>query len=84
MLSFCEKRSISTENISLRQRLEYRKIEEGKVALEKIVIEIIVPPSFPEKYHQALVKVADQCTVKKTIMNPPQFEIRTVVPEAGA
>jgi putative redox protein len=61
------------------QQLEYRKTDEGKMVLEKIVLEIVVPASFPEKYHQALIKVADQCAVKKTIMNPPQFEIRTIV-----
>jgi putative redox protein len=79
VLSFCENRKIPTEHISLIQRLEYRKIADGKRVLEKIVIEIIVPPDFPEKYHRALIKVADQCAVKKTIMNPPQFEVKTIV-----
>lgn len=49
------------------------------MVLTKIILEIIVPPEFPEKYHKALIKVVDQCAVKKTIMNPPQFEIKTVV-----
>lgn len=79
VLSFCQNRKIPTEHISLLQRLEYREIEGGKVVLDKIVIDIIVPPAFPEKYYQALIKVADQCAVKKTVMNPPKFEIRTIV-----
>lgn len=79
VVGFCEKRNIPTEKISLTQRHEFRKTEEGKSVLEKIVIEIIVPPTFPEKYRQALVKVADQCAVKKTIMNPPKFDIKTIV-----
>jgi ribosomal protein S12 methylthiotransferase accessory factor len=79
VLSFCDKREISTEKISLVQRLEYGKTENGKTFIEKIVIEIIVPPAFPEKYHKALIKVADHCAVKKTIMNPPKFEIKTIV-----
>ena len=79
VLSFCDKRKISTEKIFLVQRLEYGKTENGKTFIEKIVIEITVPPAFPEKYHKALIKVADQCTVKKTIMNPPKFEIKTIV-----
>lgn len=79
VLSFCEKRKIPTEHISLFQRLEYGKTDEGKTFLDRIVIEIIVPPSFPEKYHEALIKVADQCAVKKTIMNPPKFEVKTTV-----
>ncbi len=54
-------------------------MKDDKSYLEKIVLEIIVPPSFPEKYHSALIKVADQCAVKKTIMSPPKFEIKTTV-----
>jgi len=79
ILSFCEERKIPTENIALLQRLEYGKTEDGKMFIEKIVIEIVVPPTFPEKYHRALIKVADQCSVKKTIMNPPKFEVKTIV-----
>jgi len=39
----------------------------------------MVPPAFPEKYHKALIKVADQCAVKRTIMNPPKIEVKTTV-----
>jgi ribosomal protein S12 methylthiotransferase accessory factor len=83
VLSFCENRKIPTEHISLIQRLEYGKTDEGKMFLEKIIIEIIVPSGFPEKYHGALIKVADQCAVKKTIMNPPKFEVKTIVQQGG-
>jgi len=61
------------------QRLEYGKTAGGKTFIEKIVIEIIVPSSFPEKYHGSLQKVADQCAVKKAILNPPKFEVMTSV-----
>ena len=77
ILSFCQERKIPTENISLLQRLEYGVTPEGKTFIEKIIVEIIVPPDFPEKYHNALIKVADQCAVKKTILNPPKIEVRT-------
>ncbi len=79
VLSFCQERKIPTEGIFLVQRIEYGKRENGKTFLEKIVLEIMVPPEFPEKYHSALIKVADQCAVKKTIMNPPPIEVKTVV-----
>lgn len=79
VLSFCQERKIPTENISLVERLEYGTTPEGKPFLDKIVLEIIVPPDFPEKYHNALVKVADQCAVKKAIMAPPRFEVKTAV-----
>jgi ribosomal protein S12 methylthiotransferase accessory factor len=36
-----------------------------------------VPPDFPEKYHKALIRAADQCAVKKHFETPPTFEILT-------
>ncbi|MEC4676204.1 MAG: OsmC family protein [Nitrospirota bacterium] len=79
ILGFCAQRKIPAENISLVERLEYGRTGDGKPFLEKIVLEILVPPDFPEKYYNALIKVADQCAVKKAIMNPPEFEVKTVV-----
>jgi putative redox protein len=78
VLSFCEERKIPTEHISLIERLEYEKRGDKEV-LAKIILEVVMPPEFPEKYHKTLIKVVDQCAVKKTILNPPQFEIRTVI-----
>jgi ribosomal protein S12 methylthiotransferase accessory factor len=42
-------------------------------------LDIEVPASFPEKYREALVRVADQCSVKKAIQARPEFAVRTVV-----
>jgi ribosomal protein S12 methylthiotransferase accessory factor len=78
VLGFCKERKIPTEHISLIEHLEHEK-RGDRVFLTKIILEIIVPSEFPEKYHKTLMKVVDQCAVKKTIMNPPQFEIKTVV-----
>lgn len=80
VLSFCQERKIPTDRITLTERLEYTS-EDGKSKLSTIVLDINVPPDFPEKYRNALIKVADQCAVKKAMMNPPQFEIKTVVRE---
>jgi len=79
VLKFCEKHNIPSGDVSLIQRLEYLKTEDGKSYLDKIVLEIVVPPSFPERYRAPLIKAADQFSVKKTIMNPPKFEIKTTV-----
>jgi len=78
VLSFCQERKIPTDRITITERLEY-STEDGKSKLSTIVLDINVPPDFPEKYRNALIKVADQCAVKKAMMNPPRFEIRTVV-----
>jgi ribosomal protein S12 methylthiotransferase accessory factor len=44
-----------------------------------VSLDIEVPPDFPERYHDALVRAADQCAVKKHLEHPPQFDVRTVV-----
>jgi putative redox protein len=79
VLSFCKERGIPTDRITLTQRLEYVTNPVGKSILDTIALDIHVPPDFPEKYHNALIKVADQCAVKKTIMHPPKFSIKTIV-----
>ncbi|NMD32357.1 MAG: osmotically inducible protein OsmC, partial [Chloroflexi bacterium] len=45
--------------------------------VDSIDLEIQVPPDFPEKYYDALVKSANQCKVKKTLENPPVFNVTT-------
>jgi putative redox protein len=79
VLSFCQERGIPTDKITLQERLEYITMDDGKSKLSKILLDINVPPEFPEKYRKALLKVVDQCAVKKTIMRPPEFEINTLV-----
>jgi len=73
---FCQKRGLPTEGIRLRQRNHFDR-ETG--ALLRVEIDIEVPPAFPEKYREALVRVADQCAVKKAIQAQPVFEVKTVV-----
>jgi len=76
ILGFCQARQISSEGISLIQHNTFIPPPPGKPGLVKISLEIIVPPAFPEKYLDALIRVADQCAVKKSILNPPEFEIK--------
>jgi ribosomal protein S12 methylthiotransferase accessory factor len=45
--------------------------------ISKIDLEIQVPPDFPEKYHDSLVRSAELCAVKKHLENPPQFDVFT-------
>lgn len=73
---FCQKRELPTDGIRIRQRNHFHP-ETGVLA--KVELDIEVPPAFPEKYRDALVRVADQCAVKKAIQAQPAFEVRTVV-----
>ncbi len=72
ILGFCRQRGISTEGIRIIQR-NHASPMTGMV--EKINLEIQVPPAFPKQYYDALVRSADLCKVKKTLENPPRFEI---------
>ena len=45
--------------------------------VEKIDLEIQVPPEFPQKYYESLVRSAELCAVKKHLENPPEFEVTT-------
>jgi ribosomal protein S12 methylthiotransferase accessory factor len=78
VLGFCQQRDIPTEGITLTQRMEYVPADKG-MKLGNILISINLPAGFPEKYRDAIVRVADQCAVKKTIMEPPEFEVTTSV-----
>lgn len=74
VLNFCRKRGISTEGIRILQR-SHSNPETGMV--EKVALEIQVPPSFPKEYYSALVRSAELCKVKKTLEQPPPFEVVT-------
>jgi len=76
VLSYCKQHQLSTEGIRVVQSMETDK---ATGHLDKVNIEIQVPPSFPEKYYDALVRSAEQCKVKKTIEHPPVFAVHTKV-----
>jgi putative redox protein len=72
--SFCDNRQISTEGIKIIENIEWNK-ETGLPV--KISLDLKLPEEFPEKYKASLIHVADLCKVKKTMADPPQFEIIT-------
>jgi ribosomal protein S12 methylthiotransferase accessory factor len=74
VLGFCKQRNLPTEGIRIVQR--NHAAANGMV--QKIDLEIQVPPAFPAQYYDALVRSAELCKVKKTLENPPSFEVTTV------
>ena len=67
---FCESRNIPTEGLSMTLRFERN---EASHLVEKIAIEIHLPPEFPEKYRKAVIRAAQMCTVKRTLSHPPEI-----------
>lgn len=72
--SFCDKRQIPSEGIKLIQKTVFDETTDLPVSIS---IDIQVPDGFPEKYLNSLISVAELCKVKKTMLNPPVFEIIT-------
>lgn len=74
VLGFCQQRGLPTQGIRIVQSLETNPFT-GMVS--KVLLDIQLPPAFPEKYKQAVIRAADQCAVKKHFETPPQFEVFT-------
>jgi ribosomal protein S12 methylthiotransferase accessory factor len=60
--------------------MEFVPDDNGRKRLSRVTIDITLPPGFPEKYRNAIVKTAELCTVKKVIMDPPEFVITAHMP----
>jgi len=76
VLRFCRQRGIPTDGIQLIQNADR---DPSTKLIGKITIDIRLPAEFPEKYRAAVIKAADQCTVKKHLLHPPVIEISTTV-----
>ncbi|MCE1252982.1 MAG: OsmC family protein [Anaerolineae bacterium] len=76
VLSFCKKHDLPVEGVRVIERTSTNPTTH---MVESIDIEIQVPPSFPAKYHDALVRAADLCKVKQHLEKPPSFKTYTKV-----
>ena len=74
VLGFCQQRGLPTQGIRIVQSLEANPFT-GMVS--KVLLDIQLPPEFPEKYKQAVIRGADQCAVKKHFETPPAFDVFT-------
>jgi len=81
VLHFCEQRGLSLDNVGLS--LDVERDEEAQ-RIAKIRISIEVPPGFPDRYLDAIVKAASQCTVKKYLQDSPTIETAAVKAWPGA
>jgi ribosomal protein S12 methylthiotransferase accessory factor len=75
VLSFCQSRDLPTDGIRILQ--SWSRDEKRK--LVGIQLRIVVPPEFPGKYHRALVRAAEQCSVKRVLQDPPVIQTEVSV-----
>ena len=75
---FCDERGLETAGIKLTLSFERN---ETKHLVEAVRIDIYLPPGFPQKYKNAIVKTAGLCTVKRNILDPPEFTVTATIKE---
>ena len=67
---FCESRGIPADDITMSLRFERN---DASHLMEKISIDIRIPPEFPDKYRKAVIRAAEMCTVKRNLNHPPEI-----------
>ncbi len=72
---FCHARGLSMDGMELVMKSEWNPELHRYTRMD---IELKVPPDFPEKYHKAIVRAMNMCTVKRCILTPPEFTVRIV------
>lgn len=72
VLSFLRQRHLPTDGVKLIQRA---RRDPATGMTEEVSIEILLPPDFPEKYRAAIVRAAEQCSVKKHLEKPPRIQV---------
>ena len=72
---FCDKRGIDASGIKLIQK---HRVDPLTRKLSGIDIKISLPEGFPDKYKSAVLKAADQCSVKRVLKNPPEIRVSTM------
>ncbi len=68
---FCAQREIPFENIRIAEKVEF----DDAGVLQRVDLKLDLPDGFPEKYREALLKVVEQCSVKKAIAAQPKFDV---------
>ena len=79
VLGFCQQRGLSTDGMHIVQRIHVDPVTR---MIDEIGLDIIVPPRFPEKYRESLIRSAELCKVKKHLEKPPTFNIATKIASA--
>lgn len=72
VLGFCRQRGIPTDGIQLSQRME---TDPFTGLVKKVILEIHLPPDFPDRYTSAVIRSAEQCAVKKHFEHPPMVSV---------
>jgi putative redox protein len=76
VLGFCQQRGLPTDGIQIIQNTHANP---ATGMIDEIELDIVIPPTFPEKYRDSLIRSAELCKVKKHLEKPPKFNVMTKV-----
>ncbi len=76
VLNFCQQRGLPTDDLKIVQRMNTNPVTR---LVDQVELDIQLPPNFPEKYKDAVIRSAELCAVKKHLENPPKFDVHTSV-----
>jgi len=71
-LNFCQTRDIDANGLGVR--LECDRDEQTK-RFSRMRLCLSLPDGFPEKYRAGIARAVDLCTVKRTILDGPEFQV---------
>lgn len=74
-LKFCRTREIDPAGMVLKLSGEK---DEAENRYPKMLIELKLPRDFPDKYRKAIIRAMEQCSVKKHVLQPPEFEMSLI------
>lgn len=69
---FCSLRNLDATGVVIREWPRY----DEKGALLAVELALELPPTFPPRYAEALLRVVEQCSVKRAIAAHPEFLVR--------
>jgi ribosomal protein S12 methylthiotransferase accessory factor len=72
VLGFLQSRGLPTQGLRVRQQVE---MDSETHLASRVCLEISLPPGVPERYRPAILRAAQSCKVKKTLAQPPLFEV---------
>jgi ribosomal protein S12 methylthiotransferase accessory factor len=68
---FAAKRALPVEGTTVKQSMRY----DDAGLLQAVDLEVTLPPDYPEKYREAALRAAGECSVKKAIAASPTFTV---------
>jgi putative redox protein len=78
VLNFCRQRGLSTDGLRIIQRVHAG----ANHMVARVDLEVQLPPGFPEKYRDSVIRAAQLCSVKKLLEHPPAITVTTAEPAA--